>query len=212
VYSEPGHGSTFKLLLPLTEAAVVPDPWATRSSTPWRGEGTVLVVDDEPMVRDVAEAILRRLGLAVVAAADGDEAVRLFAAEPDRFAVVLLDLNMPRLSGVETFRQIRATREDAKVVLMSGYNEEEAGGRFVGKGWRGSSRSRSRRRGSAPRSSVFLERPIAAMRAGPGLPRADPVAARLDHARLVAGVRMRTVASEAASNRSTIRHVFEGSA
>jgi signal transduction histidine kinase/ActR/RegA family two-component response regulator len=137
VYSEPSHGSTFKLLLPLTEADVVPDPWATRSATPWRGEGTVLVVDDEPMVRDVASAILRRLGLIVVTAADGEEAVGHYMENPDRFAAVLLDLTMPRLSGAETFKQIRAIRDDAKVILMSGYNEEEAGGRFVGKGLAG---------------------------------------------------------------------------
>jgi signal transduction histidine kinase/ActR/RegA family two-component response regulator len=137
VYSEPGHGSTFKLLLPLTRADVVPDPWASRSATPWHGEGTVLVIDDEPMVRDVADAILRRLGLTVVTAADGVEALRTFSAEPDRFAVVLLDLTMPRLSGAETFRQIREIRPDAAVILMSGYSEGEAGGRFEGKGLAG---------------------------------------------------------------------------
>jgi signal transduction histidine kinase/ActR/RegA family two-component response regulator len=137
VYSEPGRGSTFKLLLPLTSAEVEPDPWANRAATPWRGEGTVLVVDDEPMVRDVAEAILARLGLTVVQATDGDEAVRMFAAEPDRFAAVLLDLTMPRLSGAETFRQIRGLRPDARVILMSGYNEQEASGSFAGKGLAG---------------------------------------------------------------------------
>lgn len=94
VYSEPSHGSTFKLLLPLTEADVVPDPWATRESKPWRGEGTVLVVDDEPMVRDVASAILR-LGLTAMTAADGEEAVRTYTEDPDGIAVVLLDLTSP---------------------------------------------------------------------------------------------------------------------
>ncbi len=137
VYSERDRGSTFKLLLPVTDADVQPDPWANRSSTPWRGEGTVLVVDDEPMVRDVAEAILARFGLSAVQAADGDEAVRLFAAEPERFAVVLLDLTMPRLSGAETFRQIRDIKPDARVILMSGYNEQEASGSFAGKGLAG---------------------------------------------------------------------------
>jgi two-component system cell cycle sensor histidine kinase/response regulator CckA len=137
VYSELDRGSTFKLLLPLTDADVQPDPWADRSSTPWRGEGTVLVVDDEPMVRDVAEAILARLGLSVVQAGDGEEAVRLFAAEPDRYAAVLLDLTMPRVSGAETFRRIREIKADARVILMSGYNEQEASGSFAGKGLSG---------------------------------------------------------------------------
>jgi CheY-like chemotaxis protein len=122
------------------------------------------------MVRDVAEAILRRLGLAVVAAADGDEAVRLFAAEPDRFAVVLLDLTMPRLSGVETFRQIRATREDAKVVLMSGYNEEEAGGRFVGKGLAGFLEKPFSTQGLSAAIERVLGTPDRGDEGGPGAP------------------------------------------
>ena len=137
VYSERGQGSTFKLLLPLTNAHVSPDPWASRSSTPRLGDGTVLVVDDEPTVRDVAKAILERLGLAVVVAADGEQGLTIYAAEPDRFALVLLDLTMPRLSGAETFRRIREVRPDAPVILMSGYNEEEASGQFAGKGLAG---------------------------------------------------------------------------
>jgi signal transduction histidine kinase/ActR/RegA family two-component response regulator len=137
VYSEPDQGSTFKLLLPATTADVQPDPWSNRSATPWRGEGTVLVVDDEPMVRDVAEAILARLGLSVVQATDGDDAVRAFAAEPDRFEAVLLDLTMPRLSGAETFRQLREIRTEVRVILMSGYNQQEASGSFAGKGLAG---------------------------------------------------------------------------
>jgi signal transduction histidine kinase len=137
VYSEPGRGSTFKLLVPTADAPVEPDPWAGRAPTPWRGSGTVLVVDDEPMVREVAKAMLNRLGLTVVQAGDGQEAVDLFSADPGRFDVVLLDLTMPRLSGAEAFRQIRAIRADARVILMSGYNEEEASGRFAGKGLAG---------------------------------------------------------------------------
>ena len=137
VYSELGKGSSFKLLLPLTNADVSPDPWASPAATPWLGEGTVLVVDDEPMVRDVAGAILQRLGLEVVVAADGEEAIALFSEQPDRFAVVLLDLTMPRVSGAETFRRIREIHGKAPVILMSGYSEDEASVEFVGKGLAG---------------------------------------------------------------------------
>jgi two-component system cell cycle sensor histidine kinase/response regulator CckA len=137
VYSEPDHGKRFRLLLPSTEAAVAADPWASPSPKPWRGSGTVLVVDDEPMVRDVAKAILHRLGLDVVLAGTGDEAVQRYAADPDNIDLVLLDLTMPGLSGAETFRQLRQIRPDAAVVLMSGYSEEEASSRFVGKGLAG---------------------------------------------------------------------------
>jgi CheY-like chemotaxis protein len=137
VYSEVDHGSRFRLLLPSTDATVVADPWAVPSAKPWHGSGTVLVVDDEPMVRDVAQAILRRLGLDVILAGSGNEAVARFTDDPGHIAVVLLDLTMPGLSGAETFRQIREVRPDAAVILMSGYSEEEASGRFVGKGLAG---------------------------------------------------------------------------
>ena len=118
----------------MTDADVRPDPGANRSTAPVRGEGTVLVVDDEPMVRDVAQAILARLGLSVVQASDGEQAVECFSAEPDRFALVLMDLTMPRLSGAETFRRIRELRPDARVILMSGYHEHDARSSFVGIG------------------------------------------------------------------------------
>lgn len=121
----------------MTDADVPTHPWANRTSTPRSGEATVLVVDDDPMVRDVAEAILARLGLSAVQATDGDDAVRIFEAEPGRFAVVLLDLTMPRLSGAETFRRMREIEPDARVILMSGYNEQEASGSFAGKGLAG---------------------------------------------------------------------------
>jgi CheY-like chemotaxis protein len=109
-------------------------PWASPSAKSWRGSGTVLVVDDEPMVRDVAQAILQRLGLDVVLAGTGDEAVQRYAADPESIDLVLLDLTMPGLTGAEIFRRLRQIRPDAAVVLMSGYSEEEASSRFAGKG------------------------------------------------------------------------------
>lgn len=104
-----------------------------RTTEPSQGEGTILVVDDEPMVRDVATAILNRAGMPVVTADHGGQAVELFAAEPDRFALVLVDLTMPGITGAETLRRIHEIRPDMPVVVMSGYDEEEASGRFEGK-------------------------------------------------------------------------------
>jgi DNA-binding NtrC family response regulator len=92
--------------------------------------GTVLVVDDDPMVRDVATAILQRLSLTVVAAPGGAEAVELMKDGPDRFDLALLDLTMPDMSGSETLLAIHEVRPDMPVIIMSGYNEAEASGRF----------------------------------------------------------------------------------
>jgi DNA-binding response OmpR family regulator len=99
--------------------------------------GTVLVVDDDPGVRCVAAAILNRAGMSVATAADGDEGVTLFRESAGSIDLVILDLTMPRLGGFETFEQIRAIDADVPIVLMSGYTEQEASARFVGRGLAG---------------------------------------------------------------------------
>jgi len=135
VYSEPGGGSRFLVLLPASG-----EPPAEAEDTPrveWRATGTVLVVDDEPGVRAVTAAMLRRAGLEVIVASDGVEGVAAYRDRADVIDVVLLDLTMPRMGGAEAFERIRAIRPEARVILTSGYSEEEAGSRFVGRGLAG---------------------------------------------------------------------------
>jgi CheY-like chemotaxis protein len=134
VYSEPGRGSTFKLLFPVATGPVESAGDAPSVSADWRGEGTVLVVDDEPSVRNTVSQMLAAMGLKTVCAGDGREGVDVFRADPARFALVLLDLTMPRMDGAEAFAELRKLREDTPVVLMSGFNEQEALVRFAGKG------------------------------------------------------------------------------
>ena len=132
VTSEVGQGSTFRLLLPSTGAPVVarpPEPPAPQVS---RGSGTVLVADDEPAVRLVASRLLEVGGYTVVLAKDGREALDLFTKTPSEFTVILMDLTMPRMDGLEAFVAIRRVRADIPIVLMSGYNEQDAVGRFAG--------------------------------------------------------------------------------
>jgi CheY-like chemotaxis protein len=83
------------------------------------------VADDEDLVRDVADTMLRQLGFDVVAVENGREAVRAFALEPDRFDLVLLDLTMPVMTGAEALLAIRQIRPDVPVLVMSGYNEQD---------------------------------------------------------------------------------------
>ncbi len=90
----------------------------------WNGSGAVLVADDEPAVRMVTARGLERLGLTATAVADGDQAVETFRADPARWRLVVLDLTMPKLGGIEAMRAIRAIRH-VPVVLSSGYAEEE---------------------------------------------------------------------------------------
>ena len=137
VYSEPGRGTTFKVLLPCkTEAlmdAAGPPPELLRR----RARGTILVVDDEETVRAVAKMTLERVGISVLTASDGREAVELFIQQAERIDLVILDMMMPHMNGEETFRELKLLRPEVRVLLSSGYNEQEATGRFAGKGLAG---------------------------------------------------------------------------
>jgi signal transduction histidine kinase/ActR/RegA family two-component response regulator len=122
VYSEIGRGSTFRVMLPL--GATSPLPRAAPDDS-WRASGTVLVVDDDPMVRSVAKRLLESFGLTVHVADGGREALDHIGAAPDAIDAVLLDMTMPELSGPEVFARIQVIRPDLPVVLMSGYHEDE---------------------------------------------------------------------------------------
>jgi two-component system cell cycle sensor histidine kinase/response regulator CckA len=138
VDSEPGEGTTFRLLLPAALGQALP---AAREPAPvhpgWRGQGTVLVVDDEENVREVSARILEALGFSAVLAVDGEDALNLIARRPGPFVAVLLDLTMPRMDGAETFARLQRFRPGLPVLLMSGYSEQEAVGRFTGAGFAG---------------------------------------------------------------------------
>jgi PAS domain S-box-containing protein len=130
VASEVGRGTTFTLLFPVAAGSAEP-PMADPTHSPqWRGEGTVLVVDDEEPMRITVARMMRQMGFDPVLATDGHDAVEIFRVEPTRFAFVLLDLTMPRLDGEQTFNELRRLRPDLRVVLMSGFNAQEALVRF----------------------------------------------------------------------------------
>jgi PAS domain S-box-containing protein len=131
VHSELGKGSTFRVLFPASVKAVE----SSESETPaelWHGTGTILLVDDEDAVRNVTRKILERCGFRVIAAADGREAISLFQEHAHEVACVLLDLTMPYMDGEETFRELRRIRPDARVIIASGYSEQEITRRFAG--------------------------------------------------------------------------------
>ena len=136
VYSEPGRGTAFKILLPATDLQIqASTPRA--DNTAWRSTGTVLVIDDEPAVLAVAGNVLERVGFKALTANKGRAGVDLFREHAAEIRAVLLDLTMPDLSGEEVFRAIRMIRADVKVILSSGYNEQETISLFRGKGLAG---------------------------------------------------------------------------
>ncbi len=130
--SEPRRGTCFRVFFACSERPVLPTPQRAASQGEWRGEGGVLVVDDEADVRDLAGIMLRRLGFTVTTAADGREGVEAFREHARKIDVVLLDLTMPGMGGEEACREIQRIEPDQCIVLMSGYNEEFAASRGVG--------------------------------------------------------------------------------
>ena len=138
VYSTPGRGTTFKILFPATaeSAQSVERNEITHEQRPTRTE-TVLVVDDEEVVRRTAGSALKRGGFDVLFAEDGKQGIEMFAARRDEISLVLLDLTMPGIGGEEVVRQLKLIRPEVAVLLSSGYNEVEVIQRFMGKGLAG---------------------------------------------------------------------------
>ncbi|HLI83409.1 MAG TPA: response regulator [Bryobacteraceae bacterium] len=97
------------------------------------GEATILVVDDEQIVRQTAKSMLERYGYTVLGAENGKVGVDLVRLLADKISLVVLDVTMPIMSGEETLRHLRTIKPDVKVILSSGYNEVEASRRFTGK-------------------------------------------------------------------------------
>lgn len=101
------------------------------------GSATVLVVDDTGEVLDVTKRMLERAGFNVLTARDGLEASKVFCHHETEIDVVLLDLVMPELDGVETLRVIHGVQEDTKVILVTGYPERLAADRWRDLGFAG---------------------------------------------------------------------------
>ena len=133
VYSEPGQGTSFKLLLPALPEDVTVTPAVPKDRQAFEARGTILLVDDEEAIRALGKRMIERMGFDVILAKDGREAVQTFKDNVDTIDCVLLDLTMPHMDGEEAFRELRAIREDVRVVLCSGYNEQDISKRFVGR-------------------------------------------------------------------------------
>ena len=123
VYSEPEHGTTFKVYLPRTDEPDAPAPVEQPAPTgvQQRGHETILVAEDEAVVREMVVASLERLGYRVVAASTGEEAVRLIDRLGDEIDLLLSDVVMPGMSGPDLYDRARRTRPDLRAVFMSGY-------------------------------------------------------------------------------------------
>jgi CheY-like chemotaxis protein len=134
VYSELGRGTTIKLLLPSSGGVADALPHDPPPGVEWSGNGVVLLVDDEETVRSVTGRMLKTIGFEPMAATSGPEAIELYRKHGPQIAAVMLDLTMPQMDGGQTFSELRLIDPEVKVLLMSGFNEQDAINRFSGKG------------------------------------------------------------------------------
>ena len=123
VYSEPGHGTTFKVYLPRLSQAEEKEAAAPSNCLLHRGSETILLVEDEDMVRQVARRILEINGYTVLEANSGREALLVSQQAPGPIHLMLTDVVMPGISGGETAQLLKAQRPDLRVLFMSGHTE-----------------------------------------------------------------------------------------
>lgn len=136
IYSESGRGTTFRVFFPASSqpaAEAEPEPSPLGESL----RGTVLLVDDEEMITTAVSAMLKSLGLEVIIAHDGQEALEVVQAKGPSIDLILMDLTMPRMDGRESFRAIHALDPKLPVILSSGYNEQASIQDFLGRGLAG---------------------------------------------------------------------------
>jgi len=131
VASKVGKGTVFRMWVPVVVAAAKADADRRRGAGVPRGS-TVLVVDDEDEIRDVVETILSSRGIRVLTAADGTTGIDLFRNHADDIDIVLLDMNMPGMSGETVFEELRAISPKVKVMISTGYSEQETAPHFSG--------------------------------------------------------------------------------
>jgi len=132
VESQKGEGTTFRLYLPASTEKPVKEVEAP--SELLKGDGTVLVVDDEEMITQVAGEILEKIGYEVLSANSGKEAIDLYKGRRGSIDLVILDMIMPEMSGTEVFRRLKEVDPGVKVLLSSGYAMEGAARELLKKG------------------------------------------------------------------------------
>jgi CheY-like chemotaxis protein len=125
VSSTPGRGTLFQVFFPSAVAVTARGIEPAYEAVLPHGQGTVLVVEDEPSLRSFAQMVLESTGFQVRTAADGQQGLEAFVEHRQEIVAVLLDLTMPRMDGLEVLRQLRQLAPNVPVLLMSGYNEHE---------------------------------------------------------------------------------------
>lgn len=118
VYSESGKGSAFKIYLPATKEAVNRN---LTGATTQKGSGSILIIDDEALISDMASEILTDLGYTVTTCSNGQEGVEHYRKHHNKIDLVILDIVMPKMGGYDCFMELKKINPDVRVIISSGY-------------------------------------------------------------------------------------------
>ncbi len=131
-YSEIDQGSVFTIYLPAVEkrCSLLENPKKVTASF-WRGNETILVIDDEPAVREMAKEMLEYFGYQAFCVESGEVALDIYSENPDRFHLVILDINMPGMGGYGCMQKLLDIEPKAKILIASGYSTEQHAGKAI---------------------------------------------------------------------------------
>ncbi len=135
-FSEPGHGTRFKIYLPAIQAEEITETPPNELAI-LGGTETVLLVDDDDVVRDLGATLLVDFGYKVIAASNGKEALEIYHREGERISLIILDLIMPEMDGMKCLAEVLRVNPKAKVIIASGYSESGSGSGAMARGAKG---------------------------------------------------------------------------
>jgi CheY-like chemotaxis protein len=124
VYSEKNLGSSFNIFLPINSEHEV-DSHSVEIKSKVVGNGVILIVDDDDSIRNTTKELLTQIGYEVLTASDGQEGIEVFTQHKERISAVILDMVMPKLSGKEVFWKMKTVDPSVKVILVSGFKQDE---------------------------------------------------------------------------------------
>ena len=132
LFSEPGQGTTFKVYLPAPANEVNGEENQIESAPPalWQGSGTILLVEDEDQIRDIAKEMLGIFGFSVLEAANGKEALEIYLQKGTEISLVLSDMGMPVMDGYELFHKLKSIDHELPIIVSSGYGDVEVTARI----------------------------------------------------------------------------------
>ncbi|HEN20610.1 MAG TPA: hybrid sensor histidine kinase/response regulator, partial [Desulfobacteraceae bacterium] len=123
-YSEPGHGTTFRIYFPVLSMGITEPEKENREGRIPGGNETILLVDDEEAILNIGKDILQSFGYSVITAENGEKGIEMFRREQP--SLVILDVNMPGIGGHQCLKELLEIDPDAKVIIASGYSTNES--------------------------------------------------------------------------------------